>query len=180
MAIVNEAKCVKDNLDLVKAIAAKYATNGLSAEDLEQEGAIGLLIAIRKWDMTLGASLRTYAAPWVLDYIQKAIKRNSARGKVCPPPVSVSFDTASDEGLSLHDTLPGPSESPEQLYSEAEEKHQRAQAIGTLTPREREVLNLRLRDMSLEEVGHITGRSRRRCAEIEAQAIDTLKKRMAS
>ncbi len=177
---LDETKCIKEHTDLVKVLAGKYASNGFSEEDLQQEGLIGLLVAIRKWDPSRGASLRTYATPWIIDHIQRAIGRDSDSRKVTQPPVDVSLDSQNEDGASLHDTLQGPSATPEELYSEAEEKRGLANAISSLSVQEQEVLGLRLRDLSQEEVAIATERSRQRCQEIEARAVATLTKRMAS
>ena len=62
---------VKRNLGLVMAVAARYRGLGLPAEDLVQEGSIGLLEALDDFDETREAAFRTYAF-W---HIRRAMTR---------------------------------------------------------------------------------------------------------
>lgn len=61
------------NLKLVTRIAAKFSNRGLGLMDLIQEGNIGLIKAISKFDFTLGYRFSTYAAYWIKYYMQKAV-----------------------------------------------------------------------------------------------------------
>ncbi len=60
------------NLKLVIRVAKKFSGSGLGLMDLIQEGNIGLIKAIAKFDHTLGYRFSTYAAYWVRYYMQKA------------------------------------------------------------------------------------------------------------
>jgi RNA polymerase sigma factor (sigma-70 family) len=55
------AALVEEHMGLVRAIASRYRDLGLSAEDLVQEGAIGLLRAIDDYDPDRGTAFSTYA-----------------------------------------------------------------------------------------------------------------------
>jgi RNA polymerase primary sigma factor len=61
------------NLKLVTRIAGKFSNRGLGLMDLIQEGNIGLIKAISKFDFTLGYRFSTYAAYWIRYYMQKAV-----------------------------------------------------------------------------------------------------------
>jgi RNA polymerase primary sigma factor len=63
------------NLKLVTRIAKKYTHKGLGIMDLIQEGNIGLIKAISKFDFTLGYRFSTYAAYWVRYYMQRALAK---------------------------------------------------------------------------------------------------------
>ncbi len=180
---LDEAKSYKDNADLVSVIASKYATNSFPVEDLEQEGAIGLLIAIRKWDPTRGASLRTYAAAWILDHIQRAIGRtwisdetiskSKPRRKTRNIAPHISFDEPhSDEDMSassLHEVIPSPAKNPEQLYGEAEIKCHITRAVALLSPEHKEAIDRRLSGEAVSDNWRL-----------EANALSSLSKRLAS
>ncbi|OIP31933.1 hypothetical protein AUK22_00535 [bacterium CG2_30_54_10] len=61
------------NLKLVVRIAGTFSNRGLNIMDLIQEGNVGLIKAISKFDWTLGYRFSTYAAYWVKNYMQMAI-----------------------------------------------------------------------------------------------------------
>lgn len=66
-------KMVKANLKLVISIAKEYTNYGLSFADLVQEGNLGLIKAVYRFDYKVGTKFSTYASWWIKQAIMRAI-----------------------------------------------------------------------------------------------------------
>ena len=68
---------VAGNLRLVVSIAKRYMRQGMDFEDVIQEGNLGLMLAAKKFDPSMGNKFSTYATWWIRQAITRALSNKS-------------------------------------------------------------------------------------------------------
>ena len=191
-------RLVAENTGLVRSVALRFCNRGVDYEDLCQIGHIGMIKAIRNFDIDRGCAFSTYAVPLIIGEIKRFLRDDgevkisrelkrrsalimSAREKFIAdygyePKLSdlsaVCGMTAEEisEDFSLEDRL-GKDETPE-----INEKIALKQAIERLPRPEREIILLRyFKQMTQIEVGRVLGMTQVTVSRREQKALDRLR-----
>ena len=186
--VAAKQKLVRHNLAFVVAISRKQRRGTVRLDDLIQEGNVGLMRAVEKFDPGAGTRFSTYAVWWIRAYVGKYLKE--ARSTVRPQSGTVaqadmSLDSAVDEdGETTHlerieDDGPGP----EDLYLQTEGDRDVREALGKVRKRIGElgwdIVHNRLEQdqpRTLEEIGKRWGVSRERVRQVELKTKQFLER----
>jgi RNA polymerase primary sigma factor len=174
---VARERLIESNLRLVVSIARRYRSATLDLLDLVQEGTVGLVHAIDRYDWRRGAKLSTYAFPWIKHAILDAIATRRRRDELL-----TSLDARLDEEGELRyadvvadENAPDPLQSMIDLIPEIDLESR----LTRLSVRSRQVIELRygLRDgvaRTADRVAADLGLARERVRTIELHSLRKL------
>jgi RNA polymerase primary sigma factor len=171
---------VENALPLVLSLVRRHRRTGVSRDDLIQEGVLGLLQAISRFDPSKGAPFAAYATWWVRAYVTRytrtqmgAVRGGAERGHAA----DISLD---DEDSHLAPQSDAPSaeeevvraESARQVAAALDSAHKRIGDVGW------DIIHRRTADdepLTLEVIGRRWGISRERVRQLEKRTHDFLR-----
>lgn len=109
-------RMIEANLRLVVSIARHYNCRGMTFEDVVQEGILGLMSAINKFDPSKGFRFSTYATYWIRQAIVRAIEKQSRMIRL-PTYAYHAVGKLERSSMQLSDKL-GRQPTPEELAAE--------------------------------------------------------------
>lgn len=173
---------IEHNLRLVVYIAKKFESTGIGIEDLVSIGTIGLIKAINTFKAEKNNKLATYASRCIeneiLMYLRRSTKRKSEVS--LDEPLNVDWD---GNELLLSDILGTENDIVSQHLEEEVNRSLLYSAMEKLTPRERELMEMRFglkngKEMTQKEVADKLGISQSYISRLEKRIITRLQREM--
>ena len=169
MILQDKLKLIRSNLRLVVSIAKKHANSSLELSDLIQEGTLGLMKAVEKFEYKKGIKFSIYATEWIKLSINLAIEENAKA--ISNTNIMKAKDNSNNQSV----------QDPEKFIERMFDKKALEYVLSTLSEREAKIIRLRFGidsgyPRTLEEVGKMFNVTRERVRQIEAKAIRKLRR----
>jgi RNA polymerase primary sigma factor len=171
---------VRRNLALVVSFARKQRRGAVRLEELVQEGNLGLLRAVEKYDPNAGTRFSTYAVWWIRAYVWRYLQaaRSAVRpksGTVARADFSLDSPLGDEADVTYLEQVEDDAPPPDARYAEAEGDAQLRGALerarGRIGELGWDIIHSRLKQDSpetLEQIGRRWGLSRERVRQVEA------------
>lgn len=174
---------IERNLRLVVYIAKKFENTGIDLEDLISVGSIGLIKAVRTFDVDKKIKLATYASRCVENEILMHLRKVSKQNKETSLDKPLSFDSDGNE-LLLSDVLGVDSDEVFQSMETSMEKEAIWKVLDKLNEREQQIMKMRFglgqqTEKTQKEVADMLNISQSYISRIEKKILGKMKKDMA-
>ncbi len=175
---------IEHNLRLVVYIARKFEGGNTGIEDLISIGTIGLIKAINTYKTDKNIKLATYASRCIENEILMYLRKSS--NKRCDISIDEPLNTDWDGNeLLLSDVLGCDGDSVSHDLEKAEDERILREAVAALSPREKEIIELRYglggrKELTQKEVADLLGISQSYISRLEKKIISHLKTEIGS
>ena len=171
-------KLILSNIPFIIMSTRKFRGKGLTDDELVEEGILGFIDAIKRFDVSKGFRLRTYAKFWIMCSIQKALYHYDN-----VPVVSLDepVGNAGEEVSRLSILSDDANSLPEDSCIDTMMKEQILKAVYSLNPSEREIVCMHFglgkfsKPMSFSDIARVKGRTKARMQQIEQSAFKQLR-----
>lgn len=187
-----EEEIIKKNINMIKGIATEFSKkHNLDFDDLFQEGCIGMIEGIRKFEEHKQAKLNTFCYICIKNRIRQYVKDNKYAIRL---PAYIFTENKVEENLidvvSYENILPGTEEV--RIFETLKDENAQLpfdenldldielkMIISKLKKREKEVIYYRFyKDLTLQEVGKIYKITKERVRQIEKEALTKIREKI--
>lgn len=179
---------INANLRFVVKIARKYVKQGMSLQDLIQEGNLGLIKAAKKYNYRKGVRFSTYTFWWIKQSIESALSviRHSQRHKENStwkqhfPPISLDTETNQENGTLIDFLADDSYMQPDEELIHRNTLEDTRRFLDILREREKKILMYRFaigggKKQTLRTIGDEMGLSPEGVRQIEIRALQKLR-----